>query len=120
MIKNWSDTGIRRWSESDLGRLNWVLSTTLKPFIPIDREGWQITRPNLYSWYNPSVALQAQIWSTIQNWNMQRDGPHLLMVLFSHSKPAPILLGAENKTISTGINIEALGVLDIDKVENHL
>jgi hypothetical protein len=86
LIKHWSDAGIRRWSESDLGRLNWVLSTTLKPFIPLDREGWQITRPNLYSWYNPSSPLQTHIWSTIQAWNTQTDCPHLLLVLFYQAR----------------------------------
>src|SRR5206468_1222235 len=64
LLKSWSDRGIRPWKREDLGGLNWALSTSLKPHIPLDREGWQITR-NLYSWYNPSITLQNELWAIL-------------------------------------------------------
>ena len=81
LLKNWSNRGIRKWTASDLGRLNWALSTALKPLIPLDREGWHITRPNLYSWYNPSPALQAEIWKVLESWNTGGEGPGILLQL---------------------------------------
>jgi hypothetical protein len=80
LLKTWSDRGIRNWSESDLGQLNWVLSTTLKTQIPLDREGWQITRPNLYSWYNPSRTLQTEIWTALDPWKIAGEGPQFLII----------------------------------------
>ena len=96
LLKSWSDRGIRKWSETDLGRLNWALSTALKPHIPLDREGWQITRPNLYSWFNPSTLLQHEIWSLLESWRITDEGPNFLMTVLSpvrraqpeHSDPA--------------------------------
>jgi len=85
LLKAWSDAGIRPWNESDVGKLNWSLSTALKPLLPIDREGWQVTRPNLYSWYTPSNTIQHQVWLTLDQARMSEDGPSLL---FSISGPA--------------------------------
>ena len=81
LLKAWSDRGLRKWAESDLGRLNWVLSSALKPYVPLDREGWQLTRPNLYSWYNPSPLLQNEIWNALESWRITQEGPHFLMSL---------------------------------------
>lgn len=81
LLKSWSDRGVRKWSEGDLGRLNWALSTALKPHIPLDREGWQITRPNLYSWYNPSPVIQREIWVTLDSWKLLEEGPSFLSTL---------------------------------------
>lgn len=83
LLKSWSDRGIRHWSESDLGRLNWALSSALKPQIPLDREGWQITRPNLYSWFNPSPILQHEIWVALESWKVTLEGPSFLLTLLS-------------------------------------
>ena len=78
ILKAWSDRGIRKWSVSDLGRLNWVLSTALRPQIPLDREGWQMTKPNLYSWYNPPEQIQQEIWNTLEPWKLQNESPIFL------------------------------------------
>lgn len=78
VLKAWADRGLRPWKQEDLGRLNWALGSALKPHIPIDREGWQITRPNLYSWYNPSPAIQRDLWSALQTWHCGDEGPALL------------------------------------------
>lgn len=83
LLKTWSDRGLRKWTESDLGRLNWALSTALKPHVPLDREGWQITRPNLYSWYNPSPVLQHEIWLSLEEWRITDEGPGFLLNLLS-------------------------------------
>ncbi len=79
LLKSWSDRGIRHWSEQDLGQLNWVLSTALKAQLPLDREGWQLTRPNLYSWYNPSRVLQNEIWGALEAWKITEEGPQFLI-----------------------------------------
>jgi hypothetical protein len=79
LLKNWSDRGIRKWTESDLGRLNWALSISLKSYLPLDREGWQITRPNLYSWYNPGSTIQKEIWVALENWKIVDEGPSFLI-----------------------------------------
>ncbi len=81
ILKAWSDRGHRRWTLEDLGRLNWALSSTLSPKVPIDREGWQLTRPNLYSWYTPSPPLQREIWETLESWRITDEGPSLLATL---------------------------------------
>jgi hypothetical protein len=81
LLKAWSDRGIRRFVESDLGRLNWALSTALKPHVPLDREGWQLTRPNLYSWYNPNQVIQSELWMTLESGHLAEDGPSLLSSL---------------------------------------
>jgi hypothetical protein len=86
VLKSWSDRRVRVWTESDLGRLNWALSTALKPYIPLDREGWQITRPNLYSWYNPSPVLQREIWASLDSWRITGEGPGFLASLLSPLK----------------------------------
>jgi len=81
LLKSWNDRGIRTLSEDDLGKLNWVLSHALKPHVPLDRDGWQITKPNLYSWYNPSLAIRSEIWKAIDAWRISTEGPTLLSSL---------------------------------------
>jgi len=88
VMKSWSDRGIRAFHEKDLGNLNWVLSSALKPHIPLDREGWQITRPNLYSWYNPSVSVQHEIWATLESWRITDEGPGFLISLLGPARQA--------------------------------
>ncbi|HTL11484.1 MAG TPA: hypothetical protein VL588_03300, partial [Bdellovibrionota bacterium] len=78
LLKSWADRGLRPWTKPDLGRLNWTLSNSLKPFVPLSREGWQLTRPNLYSWYNPAPALQEEIWETLRRWDLADSGASLL------------------------------------------
>jgi hypothetical protein len=95
VLKSWSDRNIRKWSSSDLGRLNWALSTALRPLVPLDREGWQMTRPNLYSWYNPNETLQKEIWYALEGWRLTDENPAYLANLMkslrkSHSEvPEP-------------------------------
>lgn len=69
VLKGWSDRGIRKFKEPDLNHLNWVISRALHPLVPMDRDGWQLTRRNLYSWYNPSPPLQKKIWNEFSQWN---------------------------------------------------
>src|SRR5690606_27708633 len=65
---------------------NWTLSHALKSFIPIDREGWQLTRPNLYSWYSLGPELQTAVWETLRDWNLKEEGPGLLIGLLRLSR----------------------------------
>ncbi len=88
VLKNWSDRKVRLWCESDLGRLNWVLSMALKPYLPLDREGWQVTRPNLYSWYNPHLLLQREIWKALEPWKLTQEGPSFLVSLLKPIRKA--------------------------------
>ncbi len=88
LLKSWSDRAVRVWTEADLGRLNWALSTTLKPHMPVDREGWQITRPNLYSWYNPGSTVRAQLWTTLENSRATAEGPGLLSSIMGPARQA--------------------------------
>ncbi|MBI4925299.1 MAG: hypothetical protein HY843_05175 [Bdellovibrio sp.] len=81
LLKSWSDRGIRPMKQDDLNNLNWALSSALKPFLPVDREGWQVTRPNLYSWYNPSSAIQRDLWKAIEPWTLADESPFFLLQL---------------------------------------
>ena len=86
LLKSWSDRGIRSWTEIDLGRLNWALSSSLKTHLPLDRDGWQITRPNLYSWYNLSAPLQREVWLALEAWKLTEESPNLLFNLLSFGR----------------------------------
>jgi len=88
LLKAWSDKGVRPWTPGDLKHLNWALSHALKPLLPLHREGWQITRPNLYSWYNPPPALQNEIWTALGNWRLEKEGPELLATALRYSRQA--------------------------------
>lgn len=88
LLKAWSDAGFRRIGEADIGKLNWVLSTALKPHVPVDRDGWQFTRPNLYSWYTPSPAIQHQLWLTIDQTRISDEGPNLILSIAGPARQA--------------------------------
>jgi len=80
LLKAWSDRGVRPWKKEDLSSLNWALTQALKPHVPVDREGWQLTR-NLYSWYIPSSVVQTRVWEALENWRFGEEGPDFLSVL---------------------------------------
>lgn len=86
LLKAWSDRGLRRWSEADLRDLNWTMNTVLKPYVPLDRESWQVARQNIYSWYKPSAYLQREIWYRLEAWKIGEEGPQLLNSLFSAAR----------------------------------
>ena len=78
VLKSWADRGIRPIQKSDLSNLNWALAHHLKRFTAHGRDTWQLTRPNIYSWYNPSPTLQHRIWETLHSWNLSPDPPRVL------------------------------------------
>ncbi|MGE4106166.1 MAG: hypothetical protein AB7F66_03060 [Bacteriovoracia bacterium] len=78
LLKAWSDRNIRAWAPTDLTNVNWTLSFALKPFVPHQRDGWQLTKPNLYSWFNPSPQLQSLIWQTLQGLDLSDEAPTLM------------------------------------------
>ncbi|MEK6578677.1 MAG: hypothetical protein AABZ55_05570 [Bdellovibrionota bacterium] len=88
VLKSWADRKIRPWSLADLGRLNWALSSALKSQLPLDREGWQITKPNLYSWYNPGSSIQEEIWQALEALDVAEEGTALLVHILSSSRQA--------------------------------
>ncbi|MGZ3688443.1 MAG: hypothetical protein ACXVBW_09095, partial [Bdellovibrionota bacterium] len=87
LLKAWSDRGIRAWCEADLGKVN-TLNEALRPKIPLDREGWQITSQNIYTWYNPSPRIQREIWTTLENLRITDEGPSFLMSLLRPARQA--------------------------------
>ncbi|MCM2323582.1 MAG: hypothetical protein NDJ90_10015 [Oligoflexia bacterium] len=86
LLKSWSDRGLRRWNEADLKDLNWVVNSALKPYVPLDRESWQVARQNIYSWYKPSAFIQHEIWTALDAWNVTHEGPEFLLSLLSSSR----------------------------------
>jgi hypothetical protein len=86
LLKAWSDRGVRSWGKSDLGQLNWALSTALRPQLPLDREGWQITRQNIYSWYNPSPVIQDEIWAALSTWRITDEGPSFITFMTTQAR----------------------------------
>lgn len=66
LFKRWADLEIRALKEEDLSNLNWSLSRFLQPFASIEREPWQVTRQNLFSWYSPNGAVKGMIWEKLR------------------------------------------------------
>ncbi|MFN7685089.1 MAG: hypothetical protein ACK5QT_06720 [Oligoflexia bacterium] len=89
LLKSWSDRGIRKWKREDLQDLNATLHGALKTHLPMDREGWQFTRPNLYSWYKLPAEIQETLWKEFAHWRMVEEGPELLIALAQRLLSAP-------------------------------
>lgn len=79
ILKAWSDRGVRPFQEKDLSEPQWKLGIALKPYLPPDREAWQLVRQNIYSWYKPSAEAQAEIWRVLQTIRFTDEGPEVLM-----------------------------------------
>jgi hypothetical protein len=84
VLKAWSDRGTRRWKKEDLQDLNASFHGALKGQLPLDREGWQFTRPNLYSWFRLSPELQDALWREFSHWKIIEEGPELLVSLLQN------------------------------------
>ncbi len=82
LLKTWSDRRIRIWRNEDLAQVNWAVCQTIRPKIPVNRDGWQLTRRNLYSWYSPSKDIQKKVLQMIREWNLKDEGPTLLTSIF--------------------------------------
>ncbi len=78
LLKAWSDRGIRYWKTDDLSQVNWAVTQAIRPKVKIHQEGWQLTRPNLYSWYTPPTHILQKVHSMIREWNLKDEGPTLL------------------------------------------
>ena len=78
VLKTWSDRRIRPWARKDLENLNWALNSALRRLVPADRESWQITRQNLYSWYTPSTLIQDEAFSALESLDLADEGPALM------------------------------------------
>ena len=81
LLKAWSDRGIRQWRREDLQDLNTALHGALRAQVPVDREGWQFTRPNLYSWFKLPAEIQDLLWKEFTHWRVIDEGPELLVAV---------------------------------------
>ena len=88
LLKSWSDRGVRRWSRDDLGKINWTMITALKPMLPYDREGWNVTRQNMYSWYIPSNHIQSEIWSRLELFRLSDEDASFVVTVLEAAKQA--------------------------------
>ncbi len=86
LLKAWSDRSVRNWKREDLKDLNAALHGALRPMVPMDREGWQFTRPNLFSWFKLPHEIQEALWSEFSAWRVLDEGPELLMGLVEASR----------------------------------
>jgi hypothetical protein len=86
LLKAWSDRGIRKWKRDDLLDLNSALHLALRPQVPMDRDGWQVTRPNLYSWFKLPHELQESLWAEFSSWRILDEGPDLLIGLIESTR----------------------------------
>lgn len=86
LLKSWSDRGLRPWSEPDFKDLNWAIHSSLKPWVPVDRESWQIARQNIYSWYKPSASVQKILWQILEKWKVAGEGPEFLGTLLQSAR----------------------------------
>ncbi|MBU6374946.1 MAG: hypothetical protein KGQ59_03020 [Bdellovibrionales bacterium] len=78
LLKAWSDRGLRKLKREDLGDLNAALHGALRPLVPMDRDGWQVTKPNLFSWFKLPADIQDSLWSEFSAWRIIDEGPELL------------------------------------------
>jgi hypothetical protein len=81
LLKAWSDRGIRKWKREDLSDLNAALNGALRPLVPMDRDGWQVNRQNIYSWFKPPHEIQEALWNEFSAWRIVDEGPELLVGL---------------------------------------
>ena len=89
LLKTWSDRGIRTLKEDEMSSLNWALASALKPHVPLDRDGWSVTR-NLYSWFTPSPAFQGDLWRILSEARLSDEGPDLILQLVRFGRKTPI------------------------------
>lgn len=101
LLKRWSDRGLRPFRSEHLGKLNYELSTGLRPHVPLHREGFHLTRPNLYSWYTLPTALQEELFQTLETIDLREESPTLLLELSTDgrrfSPEWPELLGYDSR-----------------------
>lgn len=81
LLKRWSDRGLRVFRPEHLGKLNFELSTALRPHVPLHREGFHLTRPNLYSWYCPPANLQEELYRTLEAIDFREESPVFVLEL---------------------------------------
>jgi hypothetical protein len=101
LLKRWSDKGLRPFRADHLGKLNFELSTALRPHVPLHREGFHLTRPNLYSWYSPPTLLQEELFRTLEQIEFRDESPIFLLELCTDGRRFfpdwPELLGYDSR-----------------------
>jgi hypothetical protein len=86
LLKRWLEMNGKNLHREQLGRLNFELSSSLKPYVPLHRESWHLTRPNLYSWYTPSVSMIEEIDHVLSGFPIQDEGPNLILEVCNESR----------------------------------
>ncbi len=86
LLKRWADRGLRAFQANHIGKLNWELSSALKPHIPLHRESWNLTKPNLYSWYTPSSQIQEDIFRTLNDIPLSDEPPKFLLDIATQAR----------------------------------
>lgn len=101
LLKRWSDRGLRPFRPEHLGKLNFELSTALRPHVPLQRESFHLTRPNFYSWYSPPVSLQSELFKVLEEIDFRDESPLFLLELCTdgrrYSPDWPELLGYDSR-----------------------
>ena len=108
LLKRWSDHGLRPFCAEHLGKLNFELSTALRPHVPLHREGFHLTRPNLYSWYAPPANLQQELCRTLEQIEFAEESPLFLLELCTDGRRFfpdwPELLGYDSRFYTEASN----------------
>jgi hypothetical protein len=101
LLKRWADKGLRPFRADHLGKLNFELSTALRPHVPLHREGFHLTRPNLYSWYTPPTPLREELFRTLEQIEFREESPVFLLELCTDGRRFfpdwPELLGYDSR-----------------------
>lgn len=115
LLKRWNDLQIRAFKKEDLGKLNWEICSALKIHVPMLREPWNLTKPNLFSWYQPSEHLQKLIYDTLVDESFRDQTSDFISQWFlelRHKKPEwPESFGYDSRFYHACLkNIPTMGV----------
>lgn len=115
LLKRWFELKSLKLEKSQLSRINFELADALKPFLPLHRESWHLTRPNIYSWYTPSPSMIDEIDHVLHQFSMCSEGPSFILDLCNESRRyqpvTPELLGYDSRFHSTLLkNLKTIGV----------
>ncbi len=85
LLKSWSDRGLRPFTDRELAHLNWALTQALQQPSQVVREGFEISKRSIYSWFNPSPECLIKLWNLLSVLDFSEEGPQVLESLFKTS-----------------------------------
>ena len=86
LLKRWREMTGGTVQREQIGRLNFELSSSLKPYVPLHRESWHLTRPNIYTWYQPSPSMVEEIDHVLSGFPIEHEGPGLILEVCNESR----------------------------------